>query len=110
MRGALGKKLVDVMQLPQRAAHALVDVAPRRVHLRDPHRHPLAHAEVAAFEREQIAELEEAARPPRLDDPLAGERGRLGVRIDVAGEIEDAIARGGDARLDRDQRHVTGDT
>ena len=104
---ALDEELMDVAQLAERNAHALVDVAPRRIHLRDPHRDPLPHAEMAAFEGEEIAELEEAEGAPWLDDALAGEGGRGGVRADVAREIEDALERRGDARFDDDRRQIT---
>src|SRR5258708_5064603 len=81
-------KFVHVTESPKKSAHHFVDEAARAIDFRDPGREPLANSEMAAFERQQVAELQHARRSPRLDNALTRERCAFGVHIDVEREIE----------------------
>ncbi len=64
-------KFVDVPQSPEKSAHYLIDEASRPIDFGDPRREPLPNSEVPALECQQVAELQHARGPSRLDDALA---------------------------------------
>jgi hypothetical protein len=96
-------KFVDVRQSSKKSAHHFVHEASRAIDFRDAGRKPLANTDVPSFECQQIAELQHARRPPRLDDALAGKRRAFGMHINVEGEIEADFDRRLDPRFDDDQ-------
>ena len=87
------------------AVNHLVDETARPIDLGDPRDEALAHAEVPAFERNEIAELEKSAHPSGRDEPLAGEFRALRVGSNIASEIETDFDGCLDEGLDDDLGH-----
>ena len=95
---------MDVAEVAERTARALVDKDVRRFRARNLRTLAQTEAEVAGFPRDGIAELEQSFLPP-VDNSFGGFRGRRDVRLDRACEVEAAVDRGRDQRLHPDRSH-----
>lgn len=97
-------KLVDVPEFAEKSAHHLIDEASRPIDFGDPCRKPLPDSEMPAFECQQVAGLQHARRPSRLDDVLARESRAFGMNINVECEIEAELNRRRDRCFDGDDQ------
>lgn len=92
----------------ERPAGHLVAKVDGRIESRDPGRKSEANSEVTSLELDIVAEDEEAAFWSSKN-ALAGVGEALRVELDVAGEIEADLRRGGDRGFDGEHGHAGGD-
>ena len=96
---------VNVPQPFERALNHFVVESPRTVEGGDPGDEALLEAKVAAFEGDQIAELEQARGSPRRDDSLGRKRGGLRMHTDISREIEAKLNGRAEFCFDDDASH-----
>ena len=101
-RVAASLEFMDVPQARERTAYHLIDETSRPIDFNDLRCESLAYSEVTAFERHEIAELQNARCSSGLDETFARKRSALGVQIDIQRGIETNLRRRSDQRLDCD--------
>jgi len=96
---------MEVAQPLERTFDHLIVEAMRSLEHRDARDEALPDAKVAAFEGDQVAELEQAFGAPRRDHPFRRKRRRFAMGVHIAGEVEAEFDGRADFGFDDDRGH-----
>jgi|SoiMethySBSTD1v2_1073268.scaffolds.fasta_scaffold260738_3 hypothetical protein len=98
-------ELVNVPESLERAVNHFIDKPDGAVELGDASDKVLPDAEVAAFEGDEVAALEQSVHSTRSNDALGRKRGGFRMNTDIARQIEAQLDGCIDCGFDHNSRH-----